>query len=297
VSILRTLAPGKVNLCLYVGQPRADGLHPLVSVVQPLSLADELSLEPAPPGSEGDEVICDGVAGPNLAASALAVYREASGWDAPPQRLTIVKWVPVAAGMGGGSGDAAAALRLAAHAAGRPEDPLLAGLAAALGSDVPAQLAFRRCLMTGAGERVEPLPLPAPGLGVLVVPVDAELSTADVYGAADRMGLPRAAGELAELESTVRAAALAGSLPPELMVNDLAPAARELCPAIEPVLAAVAAAGAERAMVTGSGPTVIGLFEGAKGDARAQAAARDLRERHPRAAAATPAGPEAARVW
>ena len=297
MNTLRTLAPGKVNLCLYVGEPRADGLHPLVSVVQPLSLADEVSLEPAPPGSEGDEVICAGVDGPNLAGRALAAYREASGWDAPPQRLTIAKHVPVAAGMGGGSGDAAAALRLAAHAAGRSEDPLLAGLAAVLGSDVPAQLALRRCLMTGAGERVEPLPEPPPGLGVLVVPVDAELSTADVYRAADRMGLPRSAEELAELEGTVRAAALAGPLPRELLVNDLEPAARELCPGIEPVLAAVTAAGADHAIVTGSGPTVIGLFEGTRGRERAQAAARALRERHPRAVAATPAGPEAARVW
>ena len=297
MSTVRTLAPGKVNLCLYVGEPRADGLHPLVSVVQPLSLADEVSLEPAPPGSERDEVICAGVDGPNLAASALAAYREAAGWDAPPQHLTIAKRVPVAAGMGGGSGDAAAALRLAAHAAGRPQDPLLAGLAAALGSDVPAQLALRRCLMTGAGERVEPLPAPPPGLGVLLVPLDAALSTADVYRAADRMGLPRAAAELAELESTVRAAALAGPLPRELMVNDLEPAARELWPGIEPLLAAVAAAGADHAMVTGSGPTVIGLFEGAGGEARAQAAVQTLRERHPHAVAVTPAGPEAARVW
>lgn len=297
MSALRTLAPGKVNLCLYVGEPRADGLHPLVSVVQPLSLADELLLEPAPPGSAGDEVICAGVDGRNLAASALAAYRDASGWDAPPQRLTIAKHVPVAAGMGGGSGDAAAALRLAAHAAGRPEDPLLTELAAALGSDVPAQLALRRCLMTGAGERVEPLPALPPGLGVLVVPVDAALSTADVYRAADRMGLPRSAEELAELEGTVRAAALAGPLPRALLVNDLEPAARELCPAIEPVLAAVAAAGADHAMVTGSGPTVIGVFEGADGGERAQAAARALREPHPRAVAAAPAGTEAARVW
>jgi 4-diphosphocytidyl-2-C-methyl-D-erythritol kinase len=297
VSALRTLAPGKVNLCLYVGELRPDGLHPLVSVVQPLSLADELLLEPAPPGSAGDEVICAGVDGRNLAASALAAYRVASGWDAPPQRLTIAKHVPVAAGMGGGSGDAAAALRLAAHAAGRPEDPLLAELAAALGSDVPAQLALRRCLMTGAGERVEPLPALPPGLGVLVVPVDAALSTADVYRTADRMGVPRSAEELAELEGTVRAAALAGPLPRALLVNDLEPAARELCPAIEPVLAAVAAAGADHAMVTGSGPTVIGVFEGADGGERAQAAARALRERHPRAVAAAPAGTEAARVW
>jgi 4-diphosphocytidyl-2-C-methyl-D-erythritol kinase len=79
-----------------------------VSVVQALSLADELTLEPA----ERDEVVCPGVEGPNLAGRALRLFREHTGWDGPPQRLTIDKRIPVAAGMGGGSSDAAATLRL-----------------------------------------------------------------------------------------------------------------------------------------------------------------------------------------
>jgi 4-diphosphocytidyl-2-C-methyl-D-erythritol kinase len=297
VTALSALAPGKVNLCLYVGEAREDGLHPLVSVVQPLALADELRLEPAPAGSRGDEVLCPGVDGPNLAARALAAYRAAAGWDAPPQRVTIVKRVPVAAGMGGGSGDAAAALRLAAHAAGRPGDPLLAELAPSLGADVPAQLSVRRCLVTGAGERVEPLPPPPAGLGVLVVPVDAGLSTADVYREADRLGLARPAEELAALAREVRAAALAGSLPGRLVHSDLEVAARSLCPAIEPALAAAAEAGADGVLVSGSGPTVAGLFGGRNGAERARAAADALRAAHPRALAAAPVGAESARVW
>lgn len=294
---LSALAPGKVNLCLYVGEAREDGLHPLISVVQPLSLADELRLEPAPPGSRSDEVLCPGIDGPNLAARALAAYREATGWDAPPQRLTIVKRVPVAAGMGGGSGDAAAALRLAAHAAGRPGDPLLDELAPSLGADVPGQVSPRRCLVTGAGEHVETLPSPPAGLGVLVVPVDAALSTSDVYREADRLGLARPAEELEALARDVRAAALAGSLPGRLVHNDLEAAARSLCPAIEPALAAVAEAGADRVLVAGSGPTVAGLFGGHDGVERARAAARALRASHPRAIAAAPVGVESARVW
>ena len=119
VTALYARAPGKVNLSLFVGAPRADGLHPLVSVVQAVTVADELTLAPAPDGATGDEVVCPGVDGPNLAGRALAAFRAATGWDAPPQRLEIVKRVPIAAGMGGGSADAAAALRLAAHAAGR----------------------------------------------------------------------------------------------------------------------------------------------------------------------------------
>jgi 4-diphosphocytidyl-2-C-methyl-D-erythritol kinase len=258
VSVLRARAPGKVNLCLFVGEPREDGLHPLVSVVQALSLADELTLEP---GTDHDEVVCPGVEGPNLAARALALYRDETGWDAPPQRLTIEKRIPVAAGMGGGSSDAAAALRLAAHAAGRP---IPTGLAPRLGADVASLPRPGRVLMTGAGEHVEPL-APAP-LGVLVLPVDAALSTPAVYREADRLGLTRSHAELAQLDALVRV----GTWAPE---NDLQDAARSLCPLIDQALAAARGAGADHALVSGSGPTVVGLFGGADGPARATAAA------------------------
>jgi 4-diphosphocytidyl-2-C-methyl-D-erythritol kinase len=276
---LRARAPGKVNLCLFVGEPRADGLHPLVSVVQALSLADELTLEPAPAGASGDEVVCPGVEGPNLAGRALALYREATGWDAPPQRLTIDKRIPVAAGMGGGSSDAAAALRLAAHAAGVPGDPRAAALAPTLGADVASLWRPGRVLMTGAGEHVEPLAPPRP-LGVLVLPVDAALSTPAVYREADRLGLARPATELAECDARVRAA-------PEAFVhNDLQDAARSLCPAVDLGLAAAREAGADQVLVSGSGPTVVGLFGGAEGPARAVAAAGACG--WPRAVAAEP---------
>ena len=113
---LRCLAPGKVNVCLFIGQARADGSHPLVSLVQPVSNADEQELGPA--DGDVDEVVCPDVDGENLAARALARFRERTGWDGPPVRIAITKRVPVAAGMGGCSGDAAAALRLAYAAAG-----------------------------------------------------------------------------------------------------------------------------------------------------------------------------------
>ena len=117
------LAPGKVNLCLLVGAPRADGLHPLVSVVQPTRLGDKVTLEPGE-GKE-DVVVCPGVEGDNLAARALREFRAATGWDGPPLRLTIAKRIPIAAGMAGGSSDAAAALRLIARASGLPIPPQL----------------------------------------------------------------------------------------------------------------------------------------------------------------------------
>jgi 4-diphosphocytidyl-2-C-methyl-D-erythritol kinase len=248
---LRCLAPGKVNLTLYVGAPRADGLHPLVSVVQPVSLADELTLEPAGTGAAGDEVVCPGVEGENLAGAALAAFRAATGWDAPPQRLTIDKRVPVAAGMGGGSGDAAAALRLAAHAAGVDDVELLLALAARLGGDVPSQVAPGRTLMTGAGEHVRALP-PARGLALVILPSEHGLSTPAVYREFDRLGVQRTPAALAELE------ALGADAP---VHNDLQDAARSLCPPIDEALAAVAATGADHVLVSGSGPTVFGLYD------------------------------------
>jgi len=285
---LAARAPGKVNLALFLGATRRDGLHALVSLIEPLSLADELTLAPAPAGVARDEVVCPGVEGPNLAAEALAAWRAASGWDAPPQRLTIAKRVPVAAGMGGGSGDAAATLRLAAHAAGRPGDPLVATLAPRLGADVPSQVAPGPVLVAGAGEEVRSVAPRAPH-GVLVLPSPHALATADVYREADRLGLARAAGELAERRAALERALVAGpALPAELLVNDLEPAARSLCPAIDAALADARAAGAEHALVSGSGPTVVGIFWGTDGPAAAAAAAERLRTRHPGAAAARP---------
>jgi 4-diphosphocytidyl-2-C-methyl-D-erythritol kinase len=280
VSVLHALAPGKVNLSLFVGAPRADGLHPLASVVQAVSLADELTLGPAAPGATADEVVCPGVEGPNLAGAALAAFRAATGWDAPPQRLEIVKRVPVAAGMGGGSGDAAAALRLAAEAAGSDDDELLHELAVGLGADVPGQVRPGRVMMLGAGERVVRLPDPAP-FGLAIVPLDAALSTPEVYREFDRHGRPRAPDELEELAERMRG----GVLPGELVVNDLQDAARALCPAIDPALEAVRATGAAHALVSGSGPTVFGLYPDR---ATAEAAAARLRDAYPLATAAVP---------
>jgi 4-diphosphocytidyl-2-C-methyl-D-erythritol kinase len=278
----RALAPGKVNLALFVGAPRAsDRLHPLVSVVQPVSLADRLTLGPATPGARADEVVCAGVEGPNLAGAALAAFRARTGWDAPPQRLEISKRVPIAAGMGGGSGDAAAALRLAAAASGADDPAVLHELAVGLGADVPSQLSPGRVLMHGAGEHVEPLADPAP---FVIVPLDAALATPDVYRAFDAGSPPRPEAELQALAAELRATPLA----PERVHNDLEAAARGLCPLIDPALEAVGAAGAVHALVSGSGPTVFGILPTAE---QAVAAARSLIAAYPRAVAAEPTGP------
>ncbi|HEX2265713.1 MAG TPA: hypothetical protein VHH14_05465 [Solirubrobacterales bacterium] len=245
-------APAKLNLCLYLGGRRDDGLHELCSLFEPLELADLIEVTPA----ARDEVICSGVEGENLAMRALTGLRE-RGWEHEPLRVEIEKRVPVAAGLGGGSGDAAAILRLAA---GDVAD--LPQLAAELGADVPSQLRPALALVQGIGERVEPLPEPAEHVAVLL-PGGGGLSTAAVFAEADRLGLGRGAAELEELAARLRRVAGAGASPlsyPELLVNDLEPAALSLRPDIGEALRALRAAGAPVAILSGSGPTAVGLF-------------------------------------
>lgn len=288
---LRVRAPAKINLGLFVGPTREDGRHELVSVMQSISLADELTLEQqGPVGAAHDEVVCPGVAGENLAARALRLFREATGWRRGPLRLTIDKRIPVAAGLGGGSADAAATLRLARAASGLGDEDLLHVLAAQLGADVPAQVVPGRWLATGAGERLEVLPDPFSPLGVLVLAQTGGLSTAEVYAMADRIGTARDAFDLGERRGMLeRAFELGASLPAEacLLHNDLQASAVALCPAIERALDRAREAGAETAFVSGSGPTVVGLFARANGAARARRAAADLVGREPQPLAAT----------
>jgi len=274
MNAYRALAPAKVNLGLFVGARRdADGRHELVSVMQSISLADELALAPAHAGADQDEIVCPGVAAApqeNLALRALSAFRAATGWRAPPLRLIIRKRIPVAAGLGGGSADAAAALRLARLASGLGDQALLLELAAQLGADVPAQVSPGRWLASGAGERLERLPDPQPPLVLALLDVGSALSTAEVYERLDALGPARTPGELESLRGALRDALAHGEALPareELLANDLQPAAISLCPPIADALAQLERLGAERALVSGSGPTVIApggaSFEGA----------------------------------
>jgi 4-diphosphocytidyl-2-C-methyl-D-erythritol kinase len=247
-------APAKLNLCLYVGGRREDGLHEIRSLFEPLELADQLRVSRS--GSGADEVHCPGVDGPNLVSAALAALREA-GWAAPPLRIEVEKRIPVAAGLGGGSADAAAVLRLA-----RGEVDGIRSIAAGVGADVPSQVAPRPCLVAGAGEIVEPVPPPGEH-ALIVVPHEKGLSTAEVYAEADRLGALRSESELDALRRKMHDATLEAASPlayTELLVNDLQPAALSLRPEISGTLDALAEAGAKHTMVTGSGPTAVGLF-------------------------------------
>jgi len=256
---MRIHAPAKINLCLFLGPRRDDGLHALCSLFEPLALADVIEVSE----SDADDVFCAGVDGENLAARALAALREA-GWRSPPLRVEIEKRIPVAAGLGGGSADAAAVLRLAREplSGGPGRVPDLSQIAAELGADVPSQLNPTLALVQGAGELVEQLPAPA-SHAVLLLPGGGGLSTAAVFAEADRLGLGRSKAGLGDLAAQLRQAAASGTSPLEyrdLLVNDLEPAALSLRPDISAALDALRKAGAPLAFMSGSGPTAVGLF-------------------------------------
>ncbi len=263
---MRIRAHAKINLALVVGPRREDGLHELASLMQRVDIADDLQIEPA------DELRVEGFADDTLVAAAL---RRLSDAAAVPQHfhVRIDKRIPVAAGLGGGSADAGAAL---AAASALLEEPVsrerLLAIAFSGGSDVPFFLEPGPKLVEGAGERLTSLELPRDYAVVVAVPNDAaKESTGAVYARFDEVTGGEGFAERRELLvralGAVRAARDLALLPP----NDLA-----LTSGPSEAVAALAAAGAFRADVSGAGPAVYGLFH--RRD-EAQAAASELATR------------------
>ena len=239
-------ARAKLNLALVVGPVRADGKHEVVTVMQALELADRIALEPGP------ELRIQGFPDDTIVRAALERLALEAGVE-PAWSVEIAKQIPVAAGLGGGSSDAAAALTLANDTLGEPlPGERLHELAAEIGADVAFFLGPGAALGTGDGSSLEPLDLPHDYWVLLLLPHRAQKpSTASVYAAfEERRGATgfaeRAAGLKAALGRVRDAGDLAG-LPP----NDLAESA---------LAADIRALGAFRADVTGAGPSVYGLF-------------------------------------
>ena len=236
------LAPAKLNLALVVGPRGPDGRHEVATVLQRITLADRIALEPS------DGLRVDGFAEDTLVRQALEELA-ASASVRPAWRIRIDKHIPVAAGLGGGSSDAAAALRLANDTLGRPVSvEHLHAVAAGLGADIPFFLTSGPQLAEGDGTRLTPLDLPQDYWVVVALPHgERKVSTAAVYDEFDRRGGEAGFEErrAALLEALVRGDLSA--LPPnDLASSPLAVELREL--------------GAFRADVTGAGPAVYGLF-------------------------------------
>jgi 4-diphosphocytidyl-2-C-methyl-D-erythritol kinase len=255
-------APGKLNLCLYLGPTRDDGLHEIASLFESVSLHDTLRLRQLESGK--DHVICERVPGENLAARALRACREAGLLTGPPVELTIEKRIPVAAGMGGGSADAAAALRLVGELEDHPVDAF-ANVAFMLGADVPSQLTPGASLVHGAGERVvqvDPRCFDEAQRTYLIVTQSIGLSTADVFAQADRVDLPDP--DIVDRENALLEIVSAGidlATLSDLVENALEPAILALRPELAALPGTLRSLGARAAAFTGSGPTCFGIFE------------------------------------
>jgi 4-diphosphocytidyl-2-C-methyl-D-erythritol kinase len=259
---VRRPAPAKINLALVVGPLRTDGKHEVVTVYQRVGLHDRLDVERAPrttvTGFDGDTIV-------RAALEALAEEAGVSeGW-----RVRIEKRIPVAAGLAGGSTDAATALRVANDMLDEPlELDTLHRLAGRLGADVPFFLHDGVQLGTGDGTTLAPLYVPQDFWVLLVLPSDAaKPSTAAVYAAFDeRDGASDFDGRRARLLETLdelRRPRDLAALPP----NDLASS---------PLADELHALGAFRADVSGAGPAVFALFHH---KSQADAAARAFKRR------------------
>ncbi|MGH2907505.1 MAG: 4-(cytidine 5'-diphospho)-2-C-methyl-D-erythritol kinase [Solirubrobacterales bacterium] len=291
---LTTYAPGKLNLCLFLGPTRPDGLHEIASLFDSVSLHDTLSIHQLDAGE--DRVLCRGVDGENLASRALRACREAGLLTGRPVEVVIQKRIPVAAGMGGGSADAAATLRLVGELEGRPAEDFQR-LAFALGADVPSQLTPGASLVHGAGERVtaiDPRCLSDAGRSYVIIAQPNGLGTAEVFQQADRAGLPEAS--IADRENMLLETVSGGVGFAELCAlveNALEPAILALRPELAEVPRALRDHGAAVAALTGSGPTCFGIF--AEADDAERAAAGLTSAGHD-AHVATPVGAEFAAV-
>lgn len=272
------LAPAKVNLFLHVGPVDADGYHPLSSLVAFADVGDRVTVAPAERLSLSVEgPFAAGLAGlgDNLILRALRALGDAAGIGEPPLMVTLEKRLPIAAGLGGGSSDAGAALKLARDALGLDlTDDALADIAATIGADGPMCLHARTAWAEGRGERLTSEPR-LPSLPALLINPGVASPTGEVYRAYDA-GPPAAADRPAPPPAWDVAAVLDWLAQQR---NDLEPAAVARAPAIAAVLAAAEALPDVRLVrMSGSGATVFALFDS---PANAAVAARRLSDSRP----------------
>lgn len=271
-------APAKINLFLHVGAADADGYHPLASLVAFADIGDRVSVQPAERLSlEVEGPFAPTLAGDNdnLILRALRCLGQATGKGPPALKVVLDKQLPIAAGLGGGSSDAGAALRLSGQALGLgPDDPALETAAAVVGADGPMCLHARPAWAEGRGDwlTIEPR---LPDLPIVLVNPGVPSPTGPVYRAYDA-GPVRSADRPAPPDDW-SPHGMAAWLSRQR--NDLEAPALSLAPAIGEALAAVAASqGVLLTRMSGSGATVFGLYAD---DAAARAAGEALAAHRP----------------
>lgn len=255
-------APAKINLTLHVTGQRGDGYHLLDSLVAFADVGDHLQVEPAPEM----RLSVTGPRAEGVPGDARNLCWRAAEWFGRPAAITLEKHLPAAAGIGGGSSNAAAVLRALSALTGRP---LPEQGTEALGADVPVCLAARAARMSGIGEQVQAVALP--DLHAVLVNPGVGVATPAVFKALEKKDNPpmSALPEAADWNAWLAA-----------QRNDLQAPAIAVQPVIAEVLAALAATkGARLARMSGSGATCFALYDSR---AEAQAAAEDLRRAQPR---------------
>lgn len=266
-------APAKINVSLRVVGVRGDGYHLLDSIVAPIAVCDQVRLEVEDGAATEISLRCPGGApegADNLAARAALLYLRRTGRTARVG-IDLGKRIPAGAGLGGGSSDAAAALRLLNGLAEEPVGaPELARWALELGADVPLFLSGGCARMRGVGELLEPIGAPFdPRTGIAVAFPGAPLETRHVYAKYD--DLLTTGGSVSRVRGlTVER----GPLLRDGLANDLEAAAFQILPSVKRLKRQLRALGARYAAMTGSGSAVFGVWDGAE---RASAAARALR--------------------
>jgi 4-diphosphocytidyl-2-C-methyl-D-erythritol kinase len=292
-EIRKIRAPAKINLGLRLLGIRSDGYHTLESVFAPIGVWDDLEIEIldgepgidlaiiSPGSGEGDvlsQALSDVTAGhDNLVVRAAEAFCKETGFDRRIG-LRLTKRIPAGAGLGGGSSDAGAVLRGLASLLDRGvAREALHSIALGIGADVPFFLSPTPALVSGIGEIIEPLE-GIPALDLVVVNPGISLATAEVYRATDAL---RSALTDGRPGSTMRAISRlrgeTGDLAPalgDLLINDLEPAARRLCPPVARLIERLTEVGAVGVGMSGSGATVFGVFASRE---MANQAARGLR--------------------
>jgi 4-diphosphocytidyl-2-C-methyl-D-erythritol kinase len=275
-SEVRILAPAKINLGLAVLGPRGDGYHEIRTIFQAVSLWDRITLRPARAGIRVDCPELAGLGERNLAHRAARLFLEKTG-AGDGVRIDLEKRIPAGGGLGGGSSDAAAVLLGCCRLFGRvPEAGLLREWAATLGSDVPFFLEGGSAVGRGRGELLQRLaPFPGAAAALIHIPVTG-LSTADVYRSLKPERLTARTRKF-----TILLACWQGGDVRRLakrLFNDLETPAFALAPGLADVKEALCTAGADGALLCGSGSSVFGLFGG---DRAAERARGRLRGRFP----------------
>jgi 4-diphosphocytidyl-2-C-methyl-D-erythritol kinase len=276
VKLLAELAPGKINLCLQVTGRRADGYHELDSIFLPIAWSDLVRIETRLSDAPRVNLRCDEAAlndaQSNLASRAAAAFMREFA-IAAEVLVDVRKRIPVGAGLGGGSSDAGAVLRMMAVIFGVSSPARLAALALQLGADVPFFLDPGPARVRGIGEVIEPLSTMVRLNLVIAVP-KVSVPTAKVFAALSRDSWS------GPLEDSEIPAILSGKISATQVINDLAEPAMALFPDIAKLKALLEEDGARVAAMSGSGGAVFGVYQDAQS---AEAAALRIHARAPEA--------------